>query len=197
MLFNIPIFLTFLRIALIPLGVSIFYFPNFDFLSRSEQGVVSAIIFIIAATTDWLDGFLARRWKQTSVFGAFLDPVADKLMVTGAVLVLVHLERVHPIVAFIIIGREIIISALREWMAKIGASKFVTVTFLGKIKTTVQMFAIFMLLLDKNLFGIFNTRFFGQQFLLFAAFLAIRSMFYYFCKAWPLIKNIQENKNNA
>jgi cardiolipin synthase len=103
-------------------------------------------VFIVAAATDWFDGFLARRWNQTSAFGAFLDPVADKLMVAGALLVLVHLDRVHPVIAFIIIGREIAISALREWMAQIGASKSVAVSSLGKIKTTAQMIAIPMLL---------------------------------------------------
>jgi cardiolipin synthase len=96
--------------------------------------------------TDWFDGFLARRWNQTSSFGAFLDPVADKLMVAGALLVLVQLDRVNAVIAFVIIGREITISALREWMALIGASKSVAVSSLGKIKTTAQMAAIPMLL---------------------------------------------------
>lgn len=196
MLFNIPIFLTWLRVALIPLIVGVFYFPNFD-LSHSEQGIASTIIFIVAATTDWFDGFLARRWNQTSAFGAFLDPVADKLMVTGALLVLVHLERVHTIIAFIIIGREIAISALREWMAQIGASKSVTVNSLGKIKTTAQMIAILMLLFDENLFNIIDTRLWGQYLLLVAAFLTIWSMFYYLYKVWPLIKNMQENTDDA
>lgn len=191
MLFNIPIFLTWLRVALIPVVVGIFYFPEFD-LSRSEQDMASTVIFILAATTDWFDGFLARRWNQTSAFGAFLDPVADKLMVTSILLVLVHLDRVHPIIAFIIIGREIIISALREWMAQIGASRYVAVSVLGKIKTTAQMIAIFMLLLDKNFFGIFNTRFLGQWLLLLAAFLTMRSMLFYLYKAWPFLKNISK-----
>ena len=110
-------------------------------------------MFIVAAVTDWFDGFLARRWNQTSAFGAFLDPVADKLMVAGALLVLVHLDRVYYFIAFIIIGREIAISALREWMALIGATKSVTVHMLGKIKTVVQMVAIPFLLYDGQLFG--------------------------------------------
>ncbi|MFZ1180980.1 MAG: CDP-diacylglycerol--glycerol-3-phosphate 3-phosphatidyltransferase [Herbaspirillum sp.] len=196
MVFNIPIFLTWLRVALIPLVVGVFYIPEIG-LSRFEQGLASTIIFIVAAVTDWLDGFFARRWNQTSAFGAFLDPVADKLMVTGALLVLVHLDRVHPVTAFIIIGREITISALREWMAQIGASKSVAVSSLGKIKTTAQMIAIPMLLFYDDLFGIIDTREWGYWLLLVAALLTVQSMFYYLRKAWPLIKKVQENKSNA
>lgn len=196
MSFNIPIFLTWLRVALIPLVVGVFYIPELG-LSRFEQGLASTIIFIVAAVTDWLDGFFARRWDQTSAFGAFLDPVADKLMVTGALLVLVHLDRVHPATAFIIIGREITISALREWMAQIGASKSVAVSSLGKIKTTAQMIAIPMLLFYDDLFGIIDTREWGYWLLLIAALLTVQSMLYYLRKAWPLIKKVQENKSNA
>ena len=122
--FNIPILLTWLRVALIPLVVGVYYLP-IHWLPRSDQDLAATIVFIVAAITDWFDGFLARRWNQTSAFGAFLDPVADKLMVAGALLVLVHLHRVDYAVAFIIIGREIAISALREWMAQIGASRSV------------------------------------------------------------------------
>jgi cardiolipin synthase len=184
--FNIPILLTWLRVALIPLVVGVFYLPDLGFTTL-QLGLASTIIFIVAAVTDWFDGFLARRWNQTSAFGAFLDPVADKLMVAGALLVLVHLGRVDPIVAFVIIGREIAISALREWMAQIGASKSVAVSSIGKIKTTAQMVAIPMLLYYGDLFGI-NTRFWGQVLLLIAAVLTVWSMFYYLRKAWPLIK---------
>lgn len=187
---NFPILLTWLRVALIPLVVGVFYVPELG-LSRYQQGLASTIIFIVAAATDWFDGFLARRWNQTSAFGAFLDPVADKLMVTGALLVLLHLGRVHPIVAFIIIGREIAISALREWMAQIGASKSVAVSSLGKIKTTAQMIAIPMLLYYDNLFNVIDTRLWGHVLLLVAAILTVWSMFYYLRKAWPLIKKIQ------
>ncbi|WP_050476695.1 CDP-diacylglycerol--glycerol-3-phosphate 3-phosphatidyltransferase [Herbaspirillum rhizosphaerae] len=194
--FNIPILLTWLRVALIPLVVGVFYVPEIG-LSRYEQGIASTIIFIVAAATDWFDGFLARRWDQTSAFGAFLDPVADKLMVTGALLVLVHLDRVHPIIAFIIIGREIAISALREWMAQIGASKSVAVSSLGKIKTTAQMIAIPMLLFYGDLFGFINTQVLGKWLLLIAAVLTVWSMLYYLQKAWPLIKKVQENKSGA
>lgn len=188
--FNIPILLTWLRVALIPLVVGVFYLPDIGF-SRLELGLASALIFIVAAATDWFDGFLARRWNQTSAFGAFLDPVADKLMVVGALLVLVHLERVDPIIAFVIIGREIAISALREWMAQIGASKSVAVSSIGKIKTTAQMIAIPMLLYHGDLLGI-DTRSLGQVLLIVAAVLTVWSMFYYLRKAWPLIKESAE-----
>ena len=154
-------------------------------------------MFVVAAATDWFDGFLARRWNQTSAFGAFLDPVADKLMVTGALLVLVHLDRVHPLIAFIIIGREIAISALREWMAQIGASKSVAVSSLGKIKTTAQMVAIPMLLFYDDLFGFIDTRVLGYWLLFVAAVLTVWSMLYYLRKAMPLIKKVQEGKDDA
>ena len=185
--FNIPILLTWLRVALIPLVVGVFYLPD-AWLSPFEKGVASTAIFIIAALTDWFDGFLARRWNETSAFGAFLDPVADKLMVTGALLVLVQLGRADAVVAFVIIGREIAISALREWMAQIGASKSVAVSSIGKIKTVAQMLAIPMLLYYGTLFEIVDTRLWGQWLLGFAAVLTVWSMFYYLRKAWPLIK---------
>ncbi|KAF1045046.1 MAG: CDP-diacylglycerol--glycerol-3-phosphate 3-phosphatidyltransferase [Herbaspirillum frisingense] len=190
--FNFPILLTWLRVALIPLVVGVFYLPEIG-LNRFEQGIASTIVFIVAALTDWFDGFLARRWNQTSAFGAFLDPVADKLMVTGALLVLVHLGRVHPVIAFIIIGREIAISALREWMAQIGASKSVAVSSLGKIKTTAQMIAIPMLLYYDTLMGLVDTRLWGTILLFIAAILTVWSMLYYLRKAMPLIKKVQEN----
>jgi cardiolipin synthase len=185
--FNIPIFLTWLRVALIPLVVGVFYLP-LDWMTRYEQGIAAAAIFIVAAVTDWFDGFLARRWNQTSAFGAFLDPVADKLMVAGALLVLVQLDRVNAAFAFVIIGREIAISALREWMAQIGASKSVAVSSLGKIKTTAQMAAIPMLLFNERLFYVVDCSYWGQWLLLVAAVLTVWSMFYYLRKAWPLIK---------
>ena len=185
--FNVPIFLTWLRVALIPLVVGVFYLPE-TWLTRYEQGVAATVIFIVAALTDWLDGFLARRLSQTSAFGAFLDPVADKLMVSGALLVLVQLGRVNAVIAFVIIGREIAISALREWMAQIGASKSVAVSSLGKIKTTAQMIAIPMLLYYDQFIYVVDTRFWGQVLLGVAAILTVWSMFYYLRKAWPLIK---------
>lgn len=184
---NIPILLTWLRVALIPLVVGIFYVPD-DWLSPMAKGVASSGIFIVAALTDWFDGFLARRWNETSAFGAFLDPVADKLMVAGALLVLVEFDRVNAVIAFIIIGREITISALREWMAQIGASKSVAVSSLGKIKTAAQMVAIPMLLYGETLFDVVDTRLWGAWLLVVAAALTVWSMFYYLRKAWPLIK---------
>ncbi|MGB6056280.1 MAG: CDP-diacylglycerol--glycerol-3-phosphate 3-phosphatidyltransferase [Burkholderiaceae bacterium] len=184
---NIPILLTWLRVALIPLVVGVFYLPD-AWLTPFHKGVASTAIFIVAAVTDWFDGFLARRWNQTSAFGAFLDPVADKLMVAGALLVLVEFGRVNAVIAFIIIGREIAISALREWMAQLGASKSVAVSSLGKIKTTAQMVAIPMLLYYDDLFGVIDTSVWGQWLLGVAAVLTVWSMFYYLRKAWPLIK---------
>jgi cardiolipin synthase len=189
--FNIPILLTWLRVALIPLVVGVFYLPV-NWMDTVAQGVAATVVFIIAAVTDWFDGFLARRWNQTSAFGAFLDPVADKLMVAGALLVLVQLDRVNAAIAFIIIGREITISALREWMAQIGASKSVAVNSLGKIKTTAQMTAIPLLLYNEPLFGMINTRFWGAWLLFIAAVLTVWSMLYYLQKAWPLIKDASE-----
>src|SRR5476651_1293650 len=184
--FNIPILLTWLRVALIPLVVGVYYLPA-PWLPIADRNMAATLVFIVAAITDWFDGFLARRWNQTSAFGAFLDPVADKLMVAGALLVLVQLDRCNAILAFIIIGREIAISALREWMAQIGASKSVAVSSLGKIKTTAQMIAIPMLLYYDQLYSV-DTRFWGQCLLAVAAILTVWSMFYYLRKAWPLIK---------
>ncbi|MFZ6863080.1 CDP-diacylglycerol--glycerol-3-phosphate 3-phosphatidyltransferase [Undibacterium sp. Ji67W] len=189
--FNFPILLTWLRVALIPLVVGVFYLPD-TWLDPFQKGLASTLIFIVAAITDWFDGFLARRWNQTSSFGAFLDPVADKLMVAGALLVLVQLDRVNAVIAFVIIGREITISALREWMAIIGASKSVAVSSLGKIKTAAQMVAIPMLLYYDTIFGI-DTILLGSWLLLIAAVLTVWSMFYYLRKAWPLIKESTEN----
>jgi cardiolipin synthase len=186
--FNIPILLTWLRVALIPLMVGVLYIPDAWLGSLNKtQGLAATLIFIVAALTDWIDGFLARRWNQTSAFGAFLDPVADKLMVAGALLVLIELNRVNAVIAFIIIGREITISALREWMAQIGASKSVAVSSLGKIKTVAQMVAIPMLLYYESIWGI-DFKFWGDILLWIAAVLTVWSMFYYLRKAWPLIK---------
>jgi cardiolipin synthase len=187
--FNFPILLTWLRVALIPLVMGVFYLPD-TWLSPVDKGIASTTVFIVAAITDWFDGFLARRWNETSAFGAFLDPVADKLMVAGALLVLMEFREVQyiAVISFIIIGREIAISALREWMARIGASKSVAVSSIGKIKTTAQMIAIPMLLFDRKLLGVIDTHFWGEILLWIAALLTVWSMFYYLRKAWPLIK---------
>jgi cardiolipin synthase len=184
---NFPILLTWLRVALIPLVVGVFYLPT-PWLPVADRNLAATAVFIVAAITDWFDGFLARRWNQTSAFGAFLDPVADKLMVAGALLVLVQLDRVNAIIAFIIIGREIAISALREWMAQIGASKSVAVSSIGKIKTAAQMIAIPMLLFHDKLLGLIDTHFWGVILLWIAGVLTVWSMFYYLRLAWPLIK---------
>jgi len=195
--FNLPIFLTWLRIVLIPLIVGVFYLPD-TVLSVSLQNSVACAIFVLAALTDWFDGYLARRLNQTSAFGAFLDPVADKLMVTASLLVLVHLARLDAAIALVIVGREITISALREWMAQIGASKSVAVNSLGKIKTVCQMVAIPMLLFWGQLdvgafFGspghlLINIRVLGGWLIYLAAFLTIWSMLYYMKLAWPQIR---------
>jgi cardiolipin synthase len=189
--FNIPILLTWLRVALIPLVVGVFYLPT-DWLTEYERGLSATIIFVVAALTDWFDGYLARRWNQTSSFGAFLDPVADKLMVAGALLLLVELGRTTVVIALIIIGREIAISALREWMAQIGASKSVAVSSLGKVKTIAQMIAIPMLLYKAPLFGVIDTLYLGTLLLYIAAVLTLWSMVYYLRRAWPLIKERPE-----
>ncbi len=185
--FNIPILLTWLRVALIPLVVGVFFLPD-HWMTMYERSLAATVVFIVAAMTDWFDGYLARRWNETSAFGAFLDPVADKLMVAGALLLLVQLDRTNAIIAFIIIGREIAITALREWMAQIGASKSVAVSSMGKVKTAAQMIAIPLLLYSEPLMGIIPTLLIGQRLLDVAAVLTLWSMFYYLKKAWPLIK---------
>ncbi len=185
--FNLPIALTWLRIAMIPLIVALYYVPE-SWLSLSMRDTVGAAFFIIAALTDWFDGWLARRWNQTSSFGAFLDPVADKLMVCAALLILLNLDRVDAFIALIIIGREITISALREWMAKIGASGSVAVHRLGKFKTAAQMVAIPCLLYWQPLYGI-PADLVGKALIVVAAVLTVWSMCYYLKRAWPEIRD--------
>jgi CDP-diacylglycerol--glycerol-3-phosphate 3-phosphatidyltransferase/cardiolipin synthase len=184
--FNIPIALTWLRIALIPFFLALFYVPD-AVLPTALRDAIAAWLFVLAAITDWFDGWLARRWNQTSSFGAFLDPVADKLMVTAALLVLLHLDRVGSLIALVIIGREIAISALREWMAQIGASGSVAVHWLGKFKTAAQMVAIPCLLYGDRFFG-FPLGLIGQVLIIAAALLTVWSMFYYLRRAWPEIQ---------
>ena len=189
---NIPILLTWLRVALIPLVVGVFFLPD-HWMTLHDRGLCATVVFIVAALTDWFDGYLARRWNQTSAFGAFLDPVADKLMVAGALLLLVQLGRTSSVIALVIIGREITISALREWMAQIGASKSVAVSSIGKVKTAAQMVAIPMLLYGEPLFGILPTLLIGERLLDVAAVLTLWSMVYYLRKAWPMIKERHES----
>jgi len=184
MFFTIPTLMTWTRIVAIPLIVGVFYAP----LAPETRNLVAALMFIVFAATDWLDGFLARKLNQTSSFGAFLDPVADKFLVCASLLVLVHLQRADVFVALIIIGREIAISALREWMAQIGASKSVAVHMIGKVKTTVQMVAIPFLLFDGRLLGVLDTRLWGQVLIWVAAVLTVWSMVYYLQKAIPEIR---------
>jgi len=183
MFFTLPTLLTWARIAAIPAIVGVFYLGQSD-----AENLFATVLFIVVALTDWLDGYLARKLNQTSSFGAFLDPVADKLMVCAALLVLLHLGRVDALVALVIVGREITISALREWMAQIGASRSVAVHMLGKVKTTVQMVAIPFLLYHGMLFGLIDTQQWGTWLIYVAAVLTIWSMVYYLRKALPEIR---------
>ncbi len=187
---NIPNLLTWLRILLIPVFVAVFYLSS-DTLSPHLKNVISTSVFMLAAFTDWLDGYLARRLNQFSAFGAFLDPVADKLMVAAALIVLVKLGRADAIIAFIIIGREITISALREWMAQLGESRSVAVSMLGKLKTTFQMAAVLLLLYHDNIFGI-DCQMVGSLLLYLAALLTLWSMGYYLMLASPQLKKHQK-----
>ncbi len=174
---NLPNLLTWLRILFIPLVIGVFYLPA-SWLSATEANLIATVLFIVAAATDWLDGYLARKLNQTSAFGAFLDPVADKLMVAAALIVLVDLDRTHSVIALIIIGREIAISALREWMAKAGKSGSVAVSFIGKLKTAFQMISISLLLYWEPLAGI-PIQMLGHLLIALAALLTLLSMFYY------------------
>ncbi|MCU0841678.1 MAG: CDP-diacylglycerol--glycerol-3-phosphate 3-phosphatidyltransferase [Thiobacillaceae bacterium] len=186
MVFNLPNTLTWLRIGLIPLFVAVFYLPD-GWLPKHSINLIATALFALASVTDWLDGYLARRLNQTSAFGAFLDPVADKLMVAAALIVLVDLDRAGIAASLIIIGREIAISALREWMAKAGRSRSVAVSFVGKLKTTAQMLAILLLLYHDPFLGL-NTQWLGRNLLDLAAFLTLWSMFHYLRMAWVALK---------
>lgn len=184
MFFTLPTILTWARIVAIPLIVGVFHLE----IASAQQNLLATVLFVAVALTDWLDGYLARKLNQTSSFGAFLDPVADKFLVCAALLVLLELGRVNALVALVIIGREIAISALREWMAQIGASRSVAVHMVGKLKTTVQMVAIPFLLFDGPLFGVINTHVWGTALILAAVVLTIWSMVYYLQKALPEIR---------
>lgn len=176
---NIPNILTVLRVLLIPIIVLLFYLPfKWSYLAASA-------VFAIAAVTDWLDGYLARRLKQSTPFGAFLDPVADKLMVAVALVLLVeeHANLWLTLPAAIIIGREIVISALREWMAELGARAHVAVSSLGKWKTTAQMVALIILLANPPLMTVWVIA--GYALLIIAAALTLWSMVHYLMAAWP------------
>ena len=183
---NLPNLLTWLRILMIPVFLVVFYFPD-TWLTGPQKNLTATALFAVASITDWLDGYLARTLNQTSAFGAFLDPVADKLMVAAALILLVGLARVDAPIAVIIIGREIAISALREWMAKIGKSRSVAVNFLGKVKTASQMVAILLLLYHSVLFGVIDTQKIGTLLIYIAAVLTLWSMAYYLKMALPLV----------
>jgi CDP-diacylglycerol--glycerol-3-phosphate 3-phosphatidyltransferase len=184
MFLTLPTIVTWARIVAVPLVVGIFYLPA----EASVRNLSATILFVAIALTDWLDGWLARRLNQTSSFGAFLDPVADKLLVCATLLILLQLDRVNAFVALVIVGREITISALREWMAQIGAASSVAVHMLGKVKTTVQMVAIPFLLFDGALFGVIDTRIWGTVLIYVATVLTIWSMVYYLRRALPEIR---------
>ena len=184
MFLTIPTLMTWARIVAIPLIVGVFYLP----IEPASRNLIATVMFVVFAATDWLDGYLARKLNQVSSFGAFLDPVADKFLVCACVLVLVQLQRADVFVALIIIGREIAISALREWMAQIGASRSVAVHMIGKVKTVMQMVAIPFLLFDGMLFGLIDTRTWGLWLIWIAAIMTVWSMAYYLKKALPEIR---------
>jgi cardiolipin synthase len=181
---SLPMLLTWARIAMVPLVVGVFYLPD-AWIAPSLKNITACSLFTLAAITDAFDGYLARRYGQTSQLGAFLDPVADKLMVCSALLVLLELGRIDALVALVIIGREIAVSALREWMAQIGASRSVAVSSLGKIKTIAQMIAIPVLLFHDPLFGVIDLKPIGTALIYLAAVLTTYSMLYYLKLAWP------------
>lgn len=182
-IYSLPNILTLARIVLIPIFIIAFYVP------AASAHTVAAVIFALASFTDWLDGHLARRWEQMSLFGAFLDPVADKLLVASALLLLVGAKDIDYITlpAIVIVGREIVISALREWMSEVGSRASVTVSYIGKVKTCLQMLAIFLLIAfypAQSYWGIL-----GFILLYVSAILTIWSMVIYLSIAWPeLIK---------
>lgn len=180
--FNLPTYLTLLRIALIPLIAVVFYLP------WEYSNIACTVIFLFAALTDWLDGYLARKMNLETAFGAFLDPVADKLMVAFVLVLIVQLQAsaLLAIAAAIIIGREITIASLREWMAEIGQKAKVKVSVLGKWKTTMQMSAITLLLYKEDLFGL-PINLMGLWLLYVAAFLTLWSMVNYLSIAFTTL----------
>ena len=178
---NVPTLLTWLRIVMIPLVIGVFYLPG-PWLTSWQRNLIATVVFAVAAITDWLDGYLARKLNQQSAFGAFLDPVADKLMIAATLIVLVELQRVNALIAFVIIGREIAISAMREWMAKIGQSRSVAVNLLGKVKTISQMIAVPLLLYHDRI-GPLNPQRIGTWLIYLAAILTLVSMVNYLQRA--------------
>jgi len=189
---NLPIALTLSRIAVIPIFILIYYLP----VSWSNE--VCTWLFVAAAVTDWLDGYLARRFKQGTRFGAFLDPVADKLMVAVVLILLVDRnptslpDMLLAIPAVIIVGREITISALREWMAELGESGKVSVSYIGKVKTTAQLIALPFMIHREPLWDVIPVAEIGIFLLYVAAILTLWSMITYIRGAWPIIKDNTE-----
>jgi len=185
---TIPTMLTLFRILLIPVLVIVFYLPH-TYMSQTWINFTAAFVFVLGALTDWADGWIARRWNQFSAFGAFLDPVADKLAVTVALLLIIEKYPSHwmTLVAGVIIGREIAISALREWMAEVGHGRKVKVAWLGKMKTIVQMTAISMLLYQQDIAGLPTFRI-GEVLLGVAAALTLMSGYGYLRAAWPSLR---------
>ncbi|MFN9140465.1 MAG: CDP-diacylglycerol--glycerol-3-phosphate 3-phosphatidyltransferase [Betaproteobacteria bacterium] len=184
--FNVPMALTWARIAMIPMVVGVFYLPD-AWLTPQAKNITACALFSLAAITDAIDGWYARKYGQITRLGAFLDPVADKLMVCAALVVLIALGRVDEFVALVIIGREITVSALREWMAQIGASASVAVNALGKLKTIMQMVAIPVLLFHDPLLGLIPVAQIGTLLIYIAAGLTVYSMLYYLKLAWPYL----------
>ena len=183
---NLPLLLTWARIAMIPMVIGVFYVPDW-LIPAHWKNVAACTLFTVAAITDGFDGYLARRFGLITRLGAFLDPVADKLMVCAALVVLLTLGRIDEFVALVIIGREITVSALREWMAHIGAGASVAVNWLGKLKTVLQMVAISVLLFHDPLFGVIPVATIGTVLIYVAAVMTVYSMFYYLRLAWPYL----------
>ncbi len=179
---TLPTLLTLFRIVLIPVFVVVFYW------NAPWAHVAAAVIYALASITDWFDGWLARILNQESAFGAFLDPVADKLMVAVAIVLLVetHPSLLMTLPALIIISREITVSALREWMAELGNRAAVKVSFIGKAKTTAQMFSLFLMIWEDPLWGL---PVFQIGLILFhvSALLTLYSMLVYLRAAWPVM----------
>ena len=195
---NLPTWLTLFRVALLPVMVVAFYLPF------SGHNITAAIVFVLAAFTDWLDGYLARRMNLTSAFGAFLDPVADKLMVAVTLFLLVESHRggwpgiLMAVTAAVIVGREISVSALREWMAEIGMRATVKVAFIGKLKTVMQMVALVVLIVQhEKAAEALRLYHIGEGLLVIAGVLTIWSGLYYLRAAWPILRGDVPNQRSS
>ena len=195
---NLPTWLTLFRVALLPVMVVAFYLPF------PGHNITAAIVFMLAALTDWLDGYLARRMNLTSAFGAFLDPVADKLMVAVTLFLLVESHRggwpgiLMAVTAAVIVGREISVSALREWMAGIGMRATVKVAFIGKLKTVMQMVALVVLIVQhEKAAEALRLYHIGEALLVIAGVLTIWSGLNYLRAAWPLLSSDLQNPSSV